>query len=133
MKVAEPQYLFVYGTLRPDSPHPMARVLRRHARPVGPARFRGRLYRVSWYPGARDAARPTDAVFGELYRLTRAGPCLEALDAYEGDEFTRVRRQVSTARGTRDAWLYLFTGPTEQLQRIPGGHFRPGPRGAHTR
>jgi len=131
--MTEPQYLFVYGTLRQDSSRPMSRVLRRHGRRIGRATFPGRLYRVSWYPGATDARSGHERVVGDLYVLARPAICLEALDAYEGPEFTRVQRRVQWGRRTRMAWIYLYTPAVTELRRIPGGEFTGGRRAPHTR
>ncbi|MBD3618788.1 MAG: gamma-glutamylcyclotransferase [Chromatiales bacterium] len=129
----EPRYLFVYGTLRQDSHHPMSQVLQRHARRLGPAVFAGRLYRVSWYPGARDAMQPGEVVHGELYQLLRPG-CLQILDDYEGPDFARVQREVRAGPRHYTAWIYLYTPAAADLPRIPGGDFTAiTRRGAHTR
>ena len=134
MSRPEPQYLFVYGTLRQATRHPMSRLLQRHARRIGPARFQGRLYRVGWYPGARDAQQSGETIVGELYALERPGGCLAALDAYEGSDFQRVERPIACRHRRYRAWIYLYTGATRGLPRIPGGDFleRIG-RTAHTR
>lgn len=120
--MSEPQYLFVYGTLRQDSHHPMSQVLQRHARRLGPAVFAGRLYRVRWYPGARDAMLPGEVVHGELYRLLRPS-CLRILDDYEGPDFARVPREVRAGPRRYTAWVYLYTPAVGGLPRIPGGDF----------
>ena len=45
------ELLFVYGTLMRGSRHPMARELEAHATYLDDASYRGRLYRISTYPG----------------------------------------------------------------------------------
>ncbi len=110
--------LFVYGSLKSDSPHPMARWLERHARLLGPARFQGRLIRVSWYPGALDSDHAGDSIQGELWQLLRPKTVLRRLDRYEGydpahpgrSEFVRVLRPVSFEGNERRAWIYLYAG-----------------------
>lgn len=123
MRTTDPGHLFVYGTLREDCHHPMSRVLQRHARRIGPGIFQGCLYRIGWYPGAQDSLNPGERVEGELYRLERPGPCLEALDAYEGDEFQRVVRSIQSGRRLFSAWIYLYTPSTAGLPRIRDGRF----------
>ena len=44
------QPLFVYGTLRRASGHPMSRALAHNARQVGPGAIRGRMYYPGPYP-----------------------------------------------------------------------------------
>lgn len=129
------EYLFVYGTLRADVAHPMARVLGNHAKRVGRAYFRGRLFDLGKYPGAIPSASPTDRVVGELHRLEpgREAPLLEELDRYEGwdpirprtSEFMRVRAEVDSETGDRiEAWIYIYNLPTERLERIASGDYR---------
>ena len=48
-----PSHLFVYGSLRSESAHPMARRLRVSARLIGKGSARGVLYDLGAYSGAR--------------------------------------------------------------------------------
>lgn len=133
--------LFVYGTLRRGSGHPMQRVLSRNARWLGAATFRGRLYRVADYPGAVPSDDARDAVRGDVYRLARPRSTLLRLDRYEDCVFGRpgagaYRRECVTLQldgvGPVRAWIYLLNGATEESRRIAHGDFlalrRPQPR-----
>jgi gamma-glutamylcyclotransferase (GGCT)/AIG2-like uncharacterized protein YtfP len=77
-------HLFVYGTLRRGAqPNGHAALLHGAARFVGRGRVRGRLYRVSWYPGLVDSDDGHDTVVGDVFALPAGESLLAALDAYE--------------------------------------------------
>lgn len=118
--------LFVYGTLRPGSPHPFAARLARESRWLGMARARGRLYRVSWYPAYVPGA--AGWVSGDLLRLTRPGETLAWLDAFEDvapsagpPEYARATVPVLGGIGPRRAQTYRYTLPVKGLTPLPGG------------
>jgi gamma-glutamylcyclotransferase (GGCT)/AIG2-like uncharacterized protein YtfP len=108
--------LFVYGTLRAGSAHPMASFLAARARLLGGASCAGRLLDLGEYPGLVDDDDPRQRVAGELWELDApAAPTLAALDEYEGCAeglFERVRREVRGVGvpGEGPAWVYLHRG-----------------------
>jgi gamma-glutamylcyclotransferase (GGCT)/AIG2-like uncharacterized protein YtfP len=116
--------LFVYGTLMSGQPA--------HKRLAGSmlrlekAQLQGvSLHVVSWYP----LAAPGDGeVHGEVVWLRSEGyaELLTALDAYEGDEYTRVVRSVRIPGGdTISCWVYLATAATAaRYPRVPDGDWR---------
>jgi gamma-glutamylcyclotransferase (GGCT)/AIG2-like uncharacterized protein YtfP len=126
-------HLFVYGTLLSTADHPMGRRLRREARLVGPATFRGRLYRVDWYPGVIDGD-DGDVVHGELYRLADPESAFVWLDEFEGvtrgassvtdpDAYVRAERAVTRTHAAIEtvAWIYLYRGtPTRHSLQVEG-------------
>src|SRR5450631_2091454 len=80
-------YLFVYGTLRRRSRHPMARRLADSAHHVGAARIAGRLYDLGRFPGLKEPRSADDSVQGDVYDLgENAEQTLRAMDAYENAE-----------------------------------------------
>jgi gamma-glutamylcyclotransferase (GGCT)/AIG2-like uncharacterized protein YtfP len=109
-------HLFVYGSLMSTARHRMGERLRAEARLVGAATIQGRLYRVSWYPGAVECADPEQRVHGEVYALDNPGQALAWLDAYEGvvagsdaGEYERVERTAQLWTGEElTAWIYLL-------------------------
>ncbi len=128
-----PSYLFVYGTLRRDSAHPMAQFLAGHARFVAVARTPGRLYHLGSYPGMVSAMDVDDWVHGELFELLDPDAVLAELDRYEGctpdrpesSLFRRIGTPVTSDDGTvYPAWLYVYTMPVSEAQQIPSGRFR---------
>jgi gamma-glutamylcyclotransferase (GGCT)/AIG2-like uncharacterized protein YtfP len=119
-----PSRIFVYGTLRRDAP--MHALLGESVRPLGPARFRGRLWDCGGFPGVTDSRRAGDVVHGELYELPdeERETVFERLDRYEGDAFERAERPVTGADGQRRvAFVYLFLGSTRAARRIASGDY----------
>src|SRR5262249_15269400 len=107
-------YLFVYGSLMSTAGHRMGARLRGEARRIGAATIQGRLYRVSWYPGAVDSADPAQWVHAEVWALDDPKLALALLDALEvivpgwseGGEYRRVERPVRRASGVEmAAWV----------------------------
>lgn len=122
--------LFVYGTLRRDSPHPMARVLAERAAYLGTATVAGRLYDLGRYPGLAEPCASGDWVHGDLYDLGNDTALLTELDAYENGESplpAYFDRQITTAHldkgGTQAVWVYWFRGPLAEERRIVSGRY----------
>lgn len=120
--------IFVYGTLRRQSTHPMAVLLTQHARFVGPATMAGRLYDLGRYPGMVEPRGPGDRVHGDLYDLSPDAELLERLDRYENGEsphpayFDRQLAEVALGDGTvHPAWVYRFRGGVSGSQFIASG------------
>ncbi len=124
-------FLFVYGTLRRGSKHPMQQLLTRHSRYCGQALFQGRLYDIGGYPGVIAAPEAQDLVHGDLLQLT-SPELLEQLDRYEeaGQDFPApqeyVRQQtlvLLAAGGQRSCWIYLYNRPVARLRLIVSGDY----------
>jgi gamma-glutamylcyclotransferase (GGCT)/AIG2-like uncharacterized protein YtfP len=120
--------LFVYGTLRRRSRHPMARELAAKARFIGAATIAGRLYDLGRYPGLLEGE---GRVHGDVYDLgPESEATLRAMDAYENDEsplpayFERQRARVRLNQGDEcDAWVYWFRGEVRADQHIASGQY----------
>lgn len=126
-----PEYIFVYGTLRQNSQHPMYTRLAQQADFVADAWFVGKLYRVSYYPCVIPSESATDRVLGELYQIRHLA-LLAQLDDYEEcsdshpdpKEYRREKRFVHTANGERVlAWVYLYNRSVHDLVQITSGDF----------
>jgi gamma-glutamylcyclotransferase (GGCT)/AIG2-like uncharacterized protein YtfP len=127
-----PDHLFVYGTLRADSGHPMARRLRAGARHVGRGSAPGSLYDFGDHPGAVFARDSRYRVKGDVFRLGSNPRVLTDLDRYEGvsgddnaDEtfFHRVVVEVKLDNGeTVEAWAYALN-ETPRARLIGSGDF----------
>ena len=124
--------LFVYGSLMSTARHPMGERLRAEARLIGPATIQGRLYRVSWYPGAVESADPQQRVHGEVYALDDPGRALAWLDAYEGivpgneaaGEYQRMQQPVRLATNAElAAWVYLYRNDVTAFTSVPDGRW----------
>jgi gamma-glutamylcyclotransferase (GGCT)/AIG2-like uncharacterized protein YtfP len=93
--------------------------------------MQGRLYRVSWYPGAVDSADPAQRVHGEVWALEDPKRALAWLDDYEGiarpgesGDYGRLERPVQLATGAElTAWVYLYQREVTRLQAISDGRW----------
>jgi gamma-glutamylcyclotransferase (GGCT)/AIG2-like uncharacterized protein YtfP len=124
-------YLFVYGTLKARSRHPMARRLARSARHVCAAKIAGRLYNLGRYPGLKEPRSVDDWVQGDVYDLgENAATVLREMDAYESAEaptptsYERMRATVTLEPGsTLAVWVYWYRGKVEEAQYIASGSY----------
>jgi len=124
-------YLFVYGTLRRRSRHPMARRLAEAARHVGAGKIAGRLYDLGRFPGLKEPLTTDDWVQGDVYDLgALAEQTLQEMDAYENAESpppTPYDRQLTTAflaDGQRlSAWIYWYRGEVTEARFIVSGSY----------
>ncbi|ODS00724.1 hypothetical protein AUC68_14185 [Methyloceanibacter methanicus] len=123
--MSEPGHIFVYGTLRQGSNHPMARRLAAQARHVGQARATGKLYDMGWYPAALFDENAPTRIIGDVFALPPGDRLLAELDAYEhGDpNYARISLDVSLIGGGGIlAWTYGVSAPPN-ARVIPGGDF----------
>jgi gamma-glutamylcyclotransferase (GGCT)/AIG2-like uncharacterized protein YtfP len=126
-------FLFVYGSLMHQVGHEKGLRLQSEADYLGPAKVPGRLYRLSWYPVAKDAAGPRDVLHGAVYRLRTPAESLIWLDAYEGitqdpssaadeDEFFRTERIATLANGKAlPVFIYFYRPERPESERIASG------------
>lgn len=131
------EHLFVYGTLRAESIHPMAHRLRVGAKHVGRGSAPGALYDLGEYPGAVFAVDSRYRVVGDLFQLGPNKRLLADLDKYEGvsggedDLFKRIQVEVALDKGGAvEAWSYgLIRTPRARLigtgDFISDRHLRP--------
>ena len=108
----------------------MTRFLVEKGELIGRATYRGRLYRITHYPGIVPSRDPREAVVGEVFRLRDPGRVLKRLDVYEGcglapRKRTEYVREIVTLTleggGAIEAWTYLYNWPVK-----PSGHIRSG-------
>jgi gamma-glutamylcyclotransferase (GGCT)/AIG2-like uncharacterized protein YtfP len=96
--------LFVYGTLR--SGEPARSLIADHVVRFAPATATGTLYGFDEYPGLVDEG--TAPIVGELVWLSDLAAAFALLDAYEGDDFIRVLKQIRCAGEEEWAWCYVL-------------------------
>lgn len=113
------EHLFVYGTLRSGSGHPMHEVLAAAAEKVGAATVAGRLYRIDWFPGLV-LDEGSGRVHGDLWRV-REPTVFVTLDDYEGEEYERRTVEVAAAGERFAAFAYVFTAAVDDLVLIASG------------
>ena len=132
----DPDYFFVYGTLRSDIPSSMSKFLGRRARRIGPAAATGYLIDLGGYPGF---VVGEGTVRGELFTIKpeQAGETWQLLDAYEGvtgseeEEYRRDTVAVRVAGRSEDfpagdtvmAQTYVYQQPVGGRQVIPDGDY----------
>lgn len=121
----ENSYLFVYGTLRPQSGHDMSLWLAQNAHYIGEARLKGTLYQVSYYPGLTSGE---DWVVGDVYACAPdVWPMLDEFEGVSGQhpEYERCLTPVLLASGQwLSAWVYWYLHPTDELVQITEGDWR---------
>jgi gamma-glutamylcyclotransferase (GGCT)/AIG2-like uncharacterized protein YtfP len=112
--------LFVYGTLR-QGQTARSLVANQITRSVR-AHTSGTIYAFPMgYPGFSEG---DGRVIGEVIWLSELEATFGLLDAYEGGEFARVRRQVTLETGEELwAWVYALSDPaaTRLATLIPDG------------
>jgi gamma-glutamylcyclotransferase (GGCT)/AIG2-like uncharacterized protein YtfP len=124
-------FLFVYGTLMQGFENPFAARLHANATLVGTGAFPGKLYRVSWYPGAVFEPQHSGQVCGEVYRLHDFEALIRDLDEYEDvlpDEtlslYLRRVVPVQLDDGQQlSCWTYLYNQSLAHAALIPNGCF----------
>lgn len=121
----DPSHIFVYGTLRFESRHPMARRLSSQARHVGKGRVPGRLYDCGWYPAALFDENERRHIVGDVFAIAPNSRLLAELDAYEAGDpaYARAILEVKLASGgTVTAWAYGVR-EAPNARPIPSGDF----------
>jgi gamma-glutamylcyclotransferase (GGCT)/AIG2-like uncharacterized protein YtfP len=129
-------HLFVYGTLRAGSVHPMAHFLAARARLLGAGSAAGRLYDLGAFPGMLEPVAEGEWVRGEVYEFAEPQVTLAALDRYEGCGedtprpwlFERTLTAVALDGGGEViAWVYYYRGPLEAARQVSSGDYLAGP------
>jgi gamma-glutamylcyclotransferase (GGCT)/AIG2-like uncharacterized protein YtfP len=119
-------YLFVYGTLRPELAPPEVAAVMRKLESVGAGVIRGFLYDLGKYPGLRLDAQGNE-VPGEIFQLSDPS-ILRALDAYEGYDPRNLKRSLFVRKECQAAlegsdeqllcWVYEYNREPAASQRI---------------
>jgi gamma-glutamylcyclotransferase (GGCT)/AIG2-like uncharacterized protein YtfP len=126
-----PEYIFVYGTLRPGLAPPVIADVVDALRIVGPASVPGRLYDLGPYPGCVLVDGEETLVHGVLLELPNKS-LLAQLDDYEcyaahdaaGSLFLRTTCQATMADGQCvDAWIYVYNRRLGGARLITSGRY----------
>ena len=125
-------FLFVYGTLLPETGNARSRLLNDQKR-IGPGRLCARLFDVGDYPAAVPSDNPADLVSGQVYRLRDPARMVQKLDLVEfcsgkspdrEDLFRRTVSRIQMEDGKElDAIVYFWSGENRPLTPIPGGDY----------
>lgn len=118
-------YLFVYGTLKNNSKHPMAELLKQSANYIGEGSIIGKLYHISWYPAFKKSNNEEDMVLGDVYQLkeNRKESLIELLDEYEGEEYEKELLEVTFNKEKIKALVYVYKELVDENKRIISGNF----------
>lgn len=128
--MTEPQYLFVYGTLRRNRQNLSQHPFLADCDFISDASVYGELYEIGPYPGL--ILGGTKLVNGELYQMQHPEHTLSALDIYEEcaahfpepHEYIRHQLAINLPNGqTVTAWTYLYNRPTTGLTPILNGDY----------
>ena len=97
---------------------------------VSPASFSGRLYRISYFPGAIFDADAPGRVHGEVWQLHNPGDILDKLDHYEGvlsdGSGLYVRSQVPARLADGSEVVvdtFLYNRPLDAAKLVESGRF----------
>ena len=127
-----PDFLLVYGTLRPPFDNPFAQYLRNRGRCVGEGTFAGQIFDIGSYPGAVYCEAADTRVCGTVFDISsQKEKTLTYLDYYEGvgdnfeppTEFVRAVVPVRFNDQTADCWVYLYNLPTNEKPIVEGGDY----------
>src|SRR5262249_8061207 len=124
-----PRCLFVYGTLKRRSRHPMAKKLAASARFLGEGRVAGRLYNLGRFPGLKPAQSADDWVQGDLYYLYNdTDQTFRHMDAYENAEAPESYKRRPTTVVLDDGrpvavWVYWYHGDVREDAFIASGSY----------
>jgi gamma-glutamylcyclotransferase (GGCT)/AIG2-like uncharacterized protein YtfP len=105
--------LFAYGTLAPDGPEEAARG------GWAPDMVRGRLFDLGPYPALVDCDHPSAGWVAGYVCEVDADLLVGRLDDYEGVGEGLYRRILTTTRGGRRAWVYVYARPLPPDARGP--------------
>ena len=126
------EYLFVYGTLLDDFDSYMSKFLHRNSEFIGPGYFKGKLFEISWYPGAVLSEDDSEKVYGHVFKIHNESKTFKILDDYEGigdtnehpNEYKRVLIEAYLdSKETINTWVYVYNLPTTSLKLITSGNY----------
>ena len=123
-------YLFVYGTLLSEG-NEFAAFLMENSVLYGGGKFKGKLYDIGEYPGAKVELAGDYYVHGQVFLMNKPEMILRRLDDYEGfgedqpepNEFIRTLIEVETEDKPINCWAYLYQLPTVGLWHIRSGNY----------
>ncbi len=126
------EYLFLYGTLKPNEAASDVAETVRTLRRVGSATVPGRLYDFGDYPWAVIDQSAKTSIKGELFELPNDDSALKTLDDYE--EFNKTDRKNSLFIRTRtvatlhsgrqlNAWVYVYNRNPGSARQIVSGDY----------
>lgn len=126
-------YLFVYGTLLKGFDSYMSKFLDKNADFIGEGYINGKLFEVSWYPGAVLSKNPAEKVYGHIFKIHELKKTFKILDDYEGvgdssAEYSNEYKRELIETFLKDGqvlltWVYTYNNATDHLRLIASGDF----------
>jgi len=125
-------YLFVYGTLLQNLDNELSKFLHDNSTIVGKAYFIGKLYKISWFPGAVLSENNSEKVYGTFVKIKDIISVFNILDPYEGFNKRNPKsslfiRQLVTIfdenQQSYKAWVYLYNQKVNEQSRITSGDY----------
>lgn len=132
LMIHNPDFLIVYGTLRPPFDNTFAQYLRQRGRCVGEGTFAGYVFDMGGYPGAIHREDSDRLVCGTVFEISnQKAAILTYLDYYEGvgeefeqpTEFVRSVVPVHFNDQITYSWVYLYNLPTDDKPLIQSGNY----------
>ncbi|MBC7829995.1 MAG: gamma-glutamylcyclotransferase [Chitinophagaceae bacterium] len=123
----EPDYLFVYGTLRKGGNNPVTKEIINDLEWIGEAEIKARMYDIGKYPGALRAPGKKTVIKGEVLKIIHPGKVFRILDEYEGfdpdepskSEYRRDPEKLQLPDGREIvAWVYWYNFPVQGKRLI---------------
>ena len=127
------EFLFLYGTLKPNQADDEVADVIKGLRRIGSATVPGRLYDFGEYPGAILDRNSSKRIHGEVFELPlEEDATLKALDEYEEFDVTNpdqslfVRQRISAKLldGRRvNCWIYVYNRDPGNARQITSGDY----------
>ena len=123
----QPNYLFVYGTLRKEFGLQISKDIKGDISYIGSAAINGALYDIGEYPAALPIEDSSSKIIGEIYQVIHPRKVFKLLDEYEGydrkhiakSEYYRRREILEMENGDKIcAWIYWYNFPINNKRRI---------------
>jgi gamma-glutamylcyclotransferase (GGCT)/AIG2-like uncharacterized protein YtfP len=126
------EYLFVYGTLRPEEAPEEIRAVVARLRPAGEGTVPGIIFDLGEYPGAVIDPGSGQRIHGMVFELPADESVFGPMDGYEGFSpedlagslFLRVKERVELdAGGSVEAWVYVYNLPPAGAPVVASGRW----------
>ena len=130
--IRNPDFLIVYGTLRPPFDNTFSQYLRQRGRCVGEGSFAGQVFDMGSYPGAIYQETSESRVCGTVFDISnQKNAILTYLDYYEGvgDQFDQPTEYIRSVVPVHfndqvaDCWIYIYNLPTDDKPLIESGDY----------
>lgn len=122
--------LFVYGTLKKNSQHPIAIAFHNKSTFIGTTQLSGCLYRVAWYPAAIfNSNELTSVIHGDIFQINDLS-IWNVLNEFEGvneasPQYKKRLIEIIYNEKPLNVWVYEYIQDIKGLEVISSGNFIP--------